>query len=552
VVKVTKSFEQGQELAGEVLRQQQIHLVQRIPMMSQVSAFNGLIVAAVYWNEGSNIVVGIWYAVLLAASALQLAGWKRLSGRDIPKRVSGRMLKRAKYWSAMIGLIWGSSVILFYPQHSEPLQFLLAVLIAGMSAGTVAFLNPIPKLNLWFLITLLTPLVLRFGSELDKEHIAVAVLGVMFGITLMQGSFKGHANLVELVRSNMGMDKARSDLEDAIESTNEAFALFDKDKRLVTANSRFRTWFAGSKKVRGGDSKGRMRKLDDGRWVVSTVRPTSNGGFVSVHVDVSDLKEREDELLAAKLKAESADRAKTQFLANMSHELRTPLNAIIGFSQIMRDQVFGAVGDARYRAYVDDIYGSGQHLLSIINDILDLSKIETSSYELDFEEVELDEIVTWAVSVCRGRESANAARTVEIEIDDDARWLDGDRRALKQILVNLLSNAMKFSEADMPVGVRLRRQADGAVLLHVWDRGIGIARDKLEDVRKPFFQAENTFVKRHAGAGLGLAIVDSLVRGHDGELTIDSEEGVGTVMTVRFPPERVCDRSASPARLAAS
>jgi len=105
VVKVTKSFEQGQELAGEVLRQQQIHLVQRIPMMSQVSAFNGLIVAAVYWNEGSNIVVGIWYAVLLAASALQLAGWKRLSGRDIPKRVSGRMLKRAKYWSAMIGLI---------------------------------------------------------------------------------------------------------------------------------------------------------------------------------------------------------------------------------------------------------------------------------------------------------------------------------------------------------------------------------------------------------------------------------------------------------------
>jgi len=521
-------------------------------MMAQVSAFNGLIVAAVFWNEGSNIVVAVWYGLLLATSGLQLFGWRRLSRRPTPARVSGRMLKRAKYWSAMSGLIWGSSVFLFYPQDSVALQFLLAVLIAGMSAGTVAFLSPIPKLNLWFLVTLLTPLVLRFGSELDKEHIAVAVLGVMFGITLMQGSLKGYKTLVELVRSKTGMEKARSDLEDAIESTNEAFALFDEDKRLVTANSRFRAWFAGSKKIRASDSKGRMQRLDGNRWVVSTLRPTSRGGYVSVHVDVSDLKKREDELLAAKLKAEGADRAKTQFLANMSHELRTPLNAIIGFSQIMRDQVFGAVGDVRYKSYVDDIYGSGQHLLSIINDILDLSKIETSSYELDFEEVELDEVVTWAVSVCRGREVTASPRVIEIEIDEDAGWLDADRRALKQIFVNLISNALKFSEGDTPVGVRIKREADGAVLLHVWDRGVGIAKDKIADVCKPFFQAENTFVKRHAGAGLGLAIVDSLVRGHEGELSIDSEEGVGTVMTVRFPPERVCDRAVAPARLAAS
>jgi signal transduction histidine kinase len=539
------------DLAAEVLRQQQIHLVQRIPTMALTSAFNGGVVLVAFWGEVSTTMLVAWYLVVLAVSGVQVLGWRKIKSKPAPSKVSGKTLRRAKYWSGLVGLVWAAAALMFFTPHSAPHQFFLAVVSAGMAGGTVAMLSPIPALNLWFLATLLIPFGVRFAIEGDKLHLVVAALCGMYGVTLMYGSRKSYRTLVELVAYHRGLEKTRSDLEDAIESTNDAFAFFDENRRLQLANSRFREWFAGSKKIRGGDAKGQLRQLDGGRWVVSTIRKTSRGGWVSVHVDVSDLKQREEELIAAKLRAEEADRAKTQFLANMSHELRTPLNAIIGFSQMMRDQVFGVLGDARYRSYVDDIYNSGQHLLSIINDILDLSKIEFSRYELEYETVELEEVVEWCVTVCRGRDESGGERVVEVELAPSATLLDVDRRALKQILVNLLANALKFTPPEKLVGLRAQRNEAGGVDLVVWDKGIGIPADKIDDVRKPFFQAENSLVKRYRGTGLGLAIVDALARGHGGELLIDSVEGQGSTFTVRLPHDRVLDRKAMQPRRAA-
>jgi signal transduction histidine kinase len=535
------------EIVAEVRRQQQIHLVQRIPIMSNVSMINAGAVLVVFWNEVSNPMLLTWFAVVVTFSLFQLAGWRRLTSRPTPERVSGRTLSQARYWSAAVGLVWGMGVLAFYTPQSVELQFFLAVVIAGMSAGTVAFLSPLPRHNVWFLVALLAPFVVRYAMDFDKLHIAIATLSAVFAITLLMGSLKGYHTLVEMVRSHQGMEKARSDLEDAIESTNDAFAFFDENRKLMIANSRFRQWFASAKKIRGGNEDGVLRQLDSGRWVVSTMRPTSRGGWVSVHVDVSDLKAREIELTAAKIKAEEADRAKTQFLANMSHELRTPLNAIIGFSQMMRDQAFGALGDPRYRAYVEDIYASGQHLLLIINDILDLSKIEFSRYELEYEPLEIEEVVRSSLSVCRSRDPNEDERRIDVEISPAAQWLDADRRALKQILINLVGNALKFTPADKAIGVRAVRDADGGATLTVWDKGVGIAADKIAEVRKPFYQAENTFSKQYAGAGLGLAIVDTLARGHGGEMTIESVEGEGTTVSIRFPPERALDNPAKSA-----
>ncbi len=533
-------------LAAEVLRQQQIHHVQRIPTIAHTCAFNGLIVVIAFWGQTSSVLLLTWYALVLAAAGCQLWGWCRVSRRPPPARVTGRSLERAKYWSAFVGAIWSSAAYMFYTPHSMPLQFFLAVVTAGMAAGTVALLSPIPKLNAWFLVALLGPFSVRFLIEWDKLHLVVVGLCVAYGVALMHSSWESYNTLVKLVRSHKRLEKARSDLEDAIESTNDAFALFDERRRLVSANSRFRDWFAGEQRVRGGDGKGRLQQLESGRWVVSTVRPTSRGGWVSMHVDVSALKEREEELIAAKQHAEDADRSKTQFLANMSHELRTPLNAIIGFSQMLRDQVFGSLGDARYRTYAEDIYDSGRHLLSIINDILDISKIECSRNELRIERIDLREAVDWCVAMCRARDEKGAVRRVDVEIDDEAAWLEADRRGLKQILINLLANALKFTPVDKPVGVRARVAEGGGVEIAVWDEGIGIARDKLDDVRKPFFQVESSLAKRFNGAGLGLAIVDALVRSHGGELEIASAPRAGSTFTVRFPPERAGLRAPAP------
>jgi signal transduction histidine kinase len=531
-------------LAADVLRQQQIHLLRRVPSIASTSAFVGLMVVIAFWGHTSSLILLGWYATVLATSGVQLLGWCKLSPSCLPIEDSGRRLEHARLWAAVTGALWSSTAYLFFmpsavATHSVPLQYFLAMVIAGMAAGTVAMLSPIPRVNFWFLFTLLAPVSFRFATEWDRLSLVVFGLCGMLGVTLMHGSWESYSALVELVRSHRRLEKARTDLEDAIESTNDAFALFDEDHRLVTANSRFRDWFSGARRVNGGHAKGQLRQLDGGRWVVSTLRPTSRGGWVSVHVDVSALKQREEELIAAKQRAEEADRAKTQFLANMSHELRTPLNAIIGFSQMFRDQVFGSLGDARYRTYAEDIHDSGRHLLSIINDILDIAKIERlGASELELEPVDLREAAEWCVGLCRGR-SGGAGREAVVDIDEEAAWLNVDRRALNQILINLLWNAFKFTPAGKRVGLRARLSEEGGVDVAVWDEGIGISPDKIEEVRKPFVQVESSLAKRYDGAGLGLAIVESLARAHGAELRIESVEGEGSTFTVSFPLERV-------------
>jgi signal transduction histidine kinase len=542
--------EEDPAVANEIRRQQVRLLVSLVPTMSIVNVVNGLVLAAMFWNLTNRTGILVWYAVLLAMVAVQMIGWLRVRALPTPARVSGRSLNRSKLHAFLAGLVWGGMAWVFFPEGNVEYQMLTCVVVSGMAAGTTAMLNPIPALSTRFLLGILGPLFIRLSMEGSVLHLSILLLALILAGSLVLGSLRARNQLASMAGATILAEKARSDLEDAIESTNDAFALFDENRRLVTANTRFREWFANSRKIRGGDAKGELRRLDGGRWVVSTMRPTSRGGYVSVHVDVSDLKAREEELLAAKIKAEEADRAKTQFLTNMSHELRTPLNAIIGFSQMMRDQVFGVLGDARYRSYVDDIYTSGQHLLAIINDILDLSKIEFSRYELEYEAVELDEIVEWCLSICRGRDEHAGAREIRVEIDESAAWLEVDRRALKQMLVNLLSNALKFTPPDMPVGVSAHASDRGGVVISVWDKGIGIAPDKIKEVRKPFFQAENVLVKRYRGAGLGLAIVDSLARGHRAEMEIESVEGEGSTFNLYFPPERVCTNPAAKRRAA--
>jgi signal transduction histidine kinase len=256
------------------------------------------------------------------------------------------------------------------------------------------------------------------------------------------------------------------------------------------------------------------------------------------------LEDRNAELEAARSRAEAASRAKSEFLATVSHELRTPLNAVIGFSDVQRREIYGPLGHPRYREYAEDIHASGAHLLDLITTILDISKAEAK--KLQVEPVWLDPRPVLETTVRLVREAADAKRLrLSTEIPATPLRCFADPQALKQILLNLLSNAVKFTPEGGAVTLRFDTLADHRIEIIVRDTGIGIAAADLPRLMKPFEQANHGYARQNGGTGLGLPLVDSLVRLHGGELHIESAPGQGTAVIVRLPCPEVSDVAAA-------
>ncbi len=384
-------------------------------------------------------------------------------------------------------------------------------------------------------------------------------------------------------------------LRDAIETISEAFVLWDADNRLVMCNSKYQELYGlpDSATERGGEydavmaagrrplvraqipHEGKIEEgarsyealLDDGRWLQINERKTKDGGFVSVGTDITQIKRNEERLvdgerrlmatiadlrqsrqkleqqaqqmveLAEKYseekdRAEEANEAKSAFLANISHELRTPLNAIIGFSEIMQSGMFGELGSPKYHEYCHDIYESGSYLLGVINDVLDMSRIEAGRMSLSVEQLDLNELVDESIRVVTAQ-SHGQKITVTADVQAQLR-MQGDRRSLKQILLNLLSNAFKFTPEGGKITVRARAVGD-RITISIQDTGIGIPKDAIAKLGRPFEQVQNQFTKSHKGSGLGLAITRSLAQLHGGSMRILSREGHGTVVAIRLP-----------------
>jgi two-component system cell cycle sensor histidine kinase PleC len=383
-------------------------------------------------------------------------------------------------------------------------------------------------------------------------------------------------------------------LRTAIENINESFVLWDAAQRLIMCNSKYQMdnglsdrdvmpgaaravleermlAFASERRLANtnGPQGGATfeRQLSDGRWLQVNELRTRDGGTVSVGSDITQIKLHQEKLVDSERRlmatihdlslarraeeerarelvdlnrkymketerAEAANRAKSEFLANMSHELRTPLNAIIGFSELMEQGLFGPLGSPRYEEYATDINGSGKYLLGVINDILDMSKIEAGQFSMDREEIDLCPLIRETVRVI-SLQAAEKSITVETRIAD-TMTLFADRRAIKQIAINLLSNAVKFTGQGGHISVRARNTS-GALVLTIEDTGCGIPKEALSKLGRPFEQVQNQFSKNHAGSGLGLAISRSLAELQGGALKIRSTEGVGTIVSVRIP-----------------
>lgn len=373
-----------------------------------------------------------------------------------------------------------------------------------------------------------------------------------------------------LTEANARTAAANQRLREAIESISDGFALYDAEDRLVLFNRKWIDFYGYDAEdaipgvtyeelVRldarngavAGDPEQYIRQrlayrrrfqgsldlqLSDGRWITIRETPTSSGGIVGIQTDITDRMEMIESLLAEREAAEEGNRAKSEFISNISHELRTPLNAIKGFAEMIGNAHFGPLGNTKYTEYAGDIVTSANHLLDLVNSLLDLARIEAGEHQLNEEIIDAGETIRAALVFLR-----EAAREkdigVQIFVRDNLPRLYADSRMMKQILVNLLANAIKYTSSGGRVTVSVYADEQTGFVFEVADTGPGLASSDIEKALKPYGRVHRP-ARADAGTGLGLPLAASLVDMHGGRLEIDSVVGFGTLVTVTLPWSR--------------
>lgn len=362
-------------------------------------------------------------------------------------------------------------------------------------------------------------------------------------------------------------------LREAVEGISDAFVLYDEEDRLVLFNRKWIDFYGYDAEdaipgityeelvrldARNGTVAGdpdqyvRQRlayrrqfrgsldlRLSDGRWITIRETPTFSGGIVSVQTEITDRMEAVEALLTEKAAAEQASQAKSDFVSNMSHELRTPLNAILGFAEIIKDAHFGPIGNPRYKEYAGDILTSANHVLDMVNSLLDLARIESGEEDLREEALDVGEEVRAALVFLR---EAAASKNIAIDffLSDGLPKLRADRRKIKQILVNLLTNGIKYNKPGGRIIISVGANETDGFVFEVADTGPGIAADNIESALEPYGRIR-TSSTAETGTGLGLPLAKSLAEMHGGSLKIDSVVGFGTMVTVTLPWSRAID-----------
>lgn len=534
-------------------------------------------ILSTFWGWMPLPILGGWVGGLLLLTLLRARNLWIISRVGLTERSAGRILRQAPFWISGAGLIWGSSIAAFQwldPQH----EMIMTMAVAAVASGASVTLSPVQTAMRLFTIFALTPYAVYYALVPGGIGVPFATFTLLLAGGMSIASRIVYRSMLSSYRSQETAENANRRFLVAqnewaeLSGTAEAFALFDEDSGLLLWNDAYCTLLGLSRNalsrgmtalevyavatirnlpemhILSGDQNAlesfvvTVAELQLGEsWLRSTVRRLANGHVAVSHVDVTSLKLREAELLALQLDleaaragAEEASQAKSRFLANISHELRTPLNAVIGFSDLLvQDADRSNEKMDKQRDYARLILYSGHHLLSLVDDMLDLARIESGKVSVDPHAIDICELVRTASHIAMGRQIGTHRRIILTGVEAP-QSVYADPRLLRQALINIVGNAIKFSEVDNPIEVEVRN-AGAEVIVTVVDHGIGIPEDMLEEVLKPFAQVESSDTRRYGGVGLGLPLAKQFLEMMGGSLTLSSTLKLGTTVRLAMP-----------------
>ena len=517
----------------EVAAAQRQTYVSNAMMMAAVNAVNASVVAFSFATSAHSAFLFGWLTLNLIMSLLAVRLHVRLRAAPAPTRVTGRFLKKAEFNSLIAGVLWGMPVLVVYEANSY-LGIFFVLVACGTAAGFSSMLSQLPRVTARFLFGVSTPIIVQAIIVGGPYSLPIAVLGSVLLIALVKGSLISFQQLLGLIGSRAQATTARQQLLVAIEAIHDAFAIYNAHGEAEMTNSRFREWFPKGAPL---DERpdGSVCQVGQGRWVMRSVVPVSDGRTVSIHTDITALKARERELIAARREAEEANAAKGRFLSTMSHELRTPLNIINGFSRLMKTDSRLELSPEEVADYAGSIHMAGEHLLTVINDIIEFSKIGADRYLHDPEEVDLRELLARAVSLSAGFQRLKSLDGIDVSVSPTVGSLVVDEMAFRRIIINLVTNAIKYGGEPVKISVRAFLRADGAPVITIRDFGRGLSAEELEKVFEPFFQCERDRVGEFSGTGLGLPLSRELARLHGGDVFLSSRIGAGTTASIVLP-----------------
>ena len=474
------------------IRFDQVRLLSRnVPVIIIANLLNSLLTVAFFGDVAPPWVLGVWLMLTVTLSAIGSSVWWARRDEAFWRDIDASVIRRITLCSGLGGGLWGLFALIVFPPDSLSHQVLLALVVGSTAAASLVSLQSVPLASASYILLSLAPLIVSFGRVGDPLHWFMTEMLAAFAIVLIALSHNSYATFLEGVRLRV----ANADLVERTAVANETL----------------------------------KRNVGELEW--------SRNRLIG---QAAQLKKMAQASAQERAKAEAANLAKSTFLANMSHELRTPLSAIIGFSEMMQREALGPVGSTRYRAYADDINRSGTHLLDLVNDLLDLSKIEAGKMELTEDLVDVAQLIADCVTLVR---DAAARGSIELAVDRDQSLpvVFADERKIKQILINLLSNAIKFTESGGSVEIVAAVAASGGLEISVRDSGVGIKPEDIAKVMEPFgqLQLQGSIESGQPGTGLGLPLSRKLAELHGGTLEIESAPGRGTTVLLSLPPERV-------------
>lgn len=512
---------------------QQSSYIDMTGMMSSVNLINGTVVTiSLAWIVDLRILLP-WYLLLCVFTFLGWSLWRRTRQTEAPKTTEGQFLRKAEWSAMLLGFVWGiPNVIFSFGDLSLTMFFMLVS--ASTAAGFVSMASALPRVTSRFVGAAALPIITNALVGLQEYGFVVASLALVLVYGLVQGSMRSYQQLSNYVTSRLEANQARRDLLDAIEAVDDAFAIHDTAGRTTVSNARFRQWFPKGIDL-NEDSDTDVQRISDRTWVLRSMKATTDGRKVSIHKDVTSLKLREQQLIAARREAEDANEAKARFMATMSHELRTPLNIIIGFSSIMSSRSNIEVTPGEMREHADSIHDAGKHLLNVIDDIIEYSQVGSDRYIHAPEAHDPRELMSQAISLSTKFLDPQERQGIELVAASNLGQIIVDEGAFRRVLIGLVSNAIKFGGRPVHVHVRAYLGPNGEPMISVRDFGPGISPNDLERVFEPFYQCEADRGGEFTGTGLGLALARQIARMHGGDVRLASRPGAGTTATIILP-----------------